>query len=191
MLTTVSRNESYAAAATGKYDHVRLYQVGWVPGKFRQRPVARHRLIGATGRHRPPATGAPPARHRLTATGYWLLCAGGGWVARARRGSCHRNQTTRRATHSRAGSFREAASTTGPALDRPALCSASQRCAGMVCRGTLNIPLSSRLASCLHQFSSQLPSKLGCALAGTSARAWRTRWWRRPRSQAWSRSRSG
>ena len=33
VLTTVSRNESYAAAATGKYDHVRLYQAGWRMGR--------------------------------------------------------------------------------------------------------------------------------------------------------------
>jgi len=29
VLTTVSRNESYAQAAAGKYDHIRLFQVGW------------------------------------------------------------------------------------------------------------------------------------------------------------------
>ena len=33
VLTTVSRNESYAAVATGKYDHVRLYQTGWRMGR--------------------------------------------------------------------------------------------------------------------------------------------------------------
>ena len=33
MLTTVSRNESYKAAATGKYDHIRLYQTGWRMGR--------------------------------------------------------------------------------------------------------------------------------------------------------------
>jgi hypothetical protein len=33
VLTTVSRNESYAAVATGKYDHIRLYQTGWRMGR--------------------------------------------------------------------------------------------------------------------------------------------------------------
>jgi sialate O-acetylesterase len=35
VLTTVSRNESYAAVATGKYDHIRLYQTGWRMGRKR------------------------------------------------------------------------------------------------------------------------------------------------------------
>ena len=29
VLTTVSRNESYQLAASGKYDHIRIYQTGW------------------------------------------------------------------------------------------------------------------------------------------------------------------
>ena len=29
MLTTLSRNGSYADADAGKYDHIRLFQTGW------------------------------------------------------------------------------------------------------------------------------------------------------------------
>jgi hypothetical protein len=29
VLTTLSRNSSYADAAAGKYDHIRVFQTGW------------------------------------------------------------------------------------------------------------------------------------------------------------------
>ena len=32
-MTTLSRNESYAEAKAGKYDHIRLFQTGWRMGR--------------------------------------------------------------------------------------------------------------------------------------------------------------